>query len=128
MTQYVKYDIVYGKFPARNGSVQAGKRPAVVIQNNIGNKHSPTMLVIPLTTHLKHAGQPTHTIIRKDDDNCLKSDSMILAEQTTPVNSDNFTKVGRITDRLTQKKIFRCYIYAAAYGEDDEDLREIQFV
>lgn len=128
MAEYSKYDVVFGEFPTKDGSIQAGKRPAVVIQNNIGNKHSPTMLVIPLTKHIKHIKQPTHTIIRKNSENCLRADSMLLAEQTTPVNSNNFVRVGRISDRVTQKRIFRCYIYAAAYGEDDEDLREIQFV
>lgn len=123
---YEKYDIIYGELPAKDGSVQAGKRPAIVIQNNIGNKHSPTALVIPLTRHLKNRWLPTHTVIEKNKENKLESDSMALAEQTTPVNIGKFVKWGRISDRATQKRIFRCYIYAAAYGEDDPDFLEIE--
>ena len=89
---YEKYDIIYGELPAKDGSIQAGKRPAIVIQNNIGNKHSPTALVIPLTRHLKNRWLPTHTVIEKNKENKLESDSMALAEQTTPVNIGKFVK------------------------------------
>ncbi len=42
------------------GSEQGGNRPVLVIQNNIGNRHSPTIIIAPITTRVKKVHQPTH--------------------------------------------------------------------
>ena len=39
MLKYNKYDIIFGEFPDRDGSIQSGYRPGIVIQNNIGNTY-----------------------------------------------------------------------------------------
>ncbi|WP_024346862.1 type II toxin-antitoxin system PemK/MazF family toxin [Lacrimispora indolis] len=127
VTKYSKYDVVYGELPQNGESIQSGYRPLLVIQNNIGNKYSPTLLVIPMTTQLKNTEQPTHTIIKCDNNNGLSAESMLIAEQITTISKSNVRKIGRITDRETQKNIFRCFIYAAAYGDFDQDLKELQF-
>lgn len=128
MTTYSKYDVVYGKSPQNEESIQSGYRPYLIISNNIGNKYSPTLLVIPLTTQIKNIDQPTHTLIISDGENGLKVDSMLLAEQTTTISKIKSRKIGRITDRETQKEIFKCFIYSAAYGDFDQDLDELQFI
>lgn len=129
MMTFKKYDIVYGEFPQKDkSSIQSGFRPAIVIQNDIGNRFSPTLLVIPLSSQLKNIEQPTHTLIISDGENGLKFDSMLLAEQTTTISKFNTRKLGRINDRETQKNIFKCFIYSAAFGEYDQDLKELQFV
>ena len=51
----------------------------VVVQNNLANKHSPTIIVVPITTVLKRMELPTHIPISKN--RFLKKDSMILVEQ-----------------------------------------------
>lgn len=61
------------------GSVQSGLRPCVVFQNNIGNAHSPNVVVIPMTSNLKKREMPTHVIIRASDTG-LSRDSMALCE------------------------------------------------
>lgn len=61
------------------GSVQAGLRPGLVFQNNMGNLYSPNVIVLPITSSLKKAGQPTHVILRASDTG-LKMDSMVLCE------------------------------------------------
>lgn len=127
VTTYNKYDIVYGKSPHNEESIQSGYRPYLIISNNIGNKYSPTLLAIPLTSKLKNTDQPTHTIIKCDDANGLSEDSMLLAEQTTTISKCKARRIGRITDREMQKNIFRCFIYSAAYGDFDQDLKELQF-
>ena len=128
MTKYSKYDVVFGELPKNENAIQFGYRPLLVISNNIGNKFSPTLLAIPLTSQLKNTNQPTHTIIKCDGTNGLASDSMLLAEQTTTISKCKARKIGRITDRETQKEIFKCFIYSAAYGDFDQDLKELQFV
>lgn len=126
---FKKYDVVYGEFPAMNDeSVQAGCRPAVVIQNDIGNKFSPTLLVIPLSSKLKRLNMPTHMVIQHDERNGLSRNSMLLAEQATTISKKKVKKIGYIDDRELQKRIFRCFVYSAAFGDQDEDLRDLQFI
>lgn len=49
------------------GSEQSGVRPAVIVQNDIGNSHSPTTLIVPLTSKTKTKMSPTHVTIRPED-------------------------------------------------------------
>lgn len=127
--EYKKYDVVYGEFPTMNDeSIQAGYRPAVVIQNDIGNKFSPTLLVIPLSSKLKRLNMPTHVVIKNDDSNGLSRDSVLLAEQATTISKKKVKKIGSINNREVQKQIFRCFVYSAAFGDQDEDLQELQFI
>lgn len=126
MFEYNKYDVIFSEFPDNDGSVQSGYRPGIVIQNNIGNKYSPTLIAIPLTSQIKNLNQATHMIIESDDKNGLKVDSMLLAEQIATIDKKKSKKIGFISNRRTQKDIFKCFIYSAAYGDRDEDLRELQ--
>lgn len=74
-------------FPENNGSVQGGWRPAVVFQNNLGNKFSPNLIVIPLTTKLKKTSQVTHVVL---DKSCgLPQTSMALCENPYTVTKDS---------------------------------------
>ena len=124
--KYNKYDVIYGEFPDRDGSIQSGYRPGIIIQNNVGNIYSPTVIAIPLTSKIKNLEQGTHMLIKSDEENGLKVDSMLLAEQIATIDKHNIKKIGRITDRTTQKEIFKCFIYIAAFGDKDEDLKEMQ--
>lgn len=126
MYTFNKYDVIYGEFPEREGYLQSGYRPGIVIQNNIGNKYSPTLIVIPLTSKLKNLEQATHLLIKRSIENGLKTDSLLLAEQITTINKAKAKKIGHISDRELQKTIFKCFIYSAAYGERDDDLKELQ--
>lgn len=58
---------------------QSGKRPGIVLQNNIGNQFSPNVIAIPLTSCLKKQNMPSHVVIRAEDSD-LKKDSMALCE------------------------------------------------
>lgn len=67
------------------GSVQRGFRPAVVFSNNRGNAYSPNVVVLPLTTSLKKAEQPTHVILEAS--NCgLRYTSMVLCENPQSIS------------------------------------------
>lgn len=125
MYKFNKYDVVFGEFSDTNDSKQSGYRPAIVMQNDIGNKYSPTLVVLPLTKKIKNIEQPTHLRIEKDDDNRLSFDSMLLAEQITTIDKTKVKKIGRIRNRDTQKNIFKCFICMAAYGDFDKDLQEL---
>jgi len=71
-------DIYLIKFEG-GGSVQKGLRPGLVFQNNTGNKYSPNLIMLPLTTQLKKVDQPTHVVIPAEGTG-LKRDSMVLCE------------------------------------------------
>ena len=58
--------------------VAAFDRPGLVFQNNVGNQHSPNLIVLPLTSALKKTTQPTHVFIPKEVG--LRKDSMVLCE------------------------------------------------
>jgi len=72
-------------FGAMQGSVQKGIRPAVIIQNNTGNKYSTTTIVVPITGKMKKA-LPTHHKLLKKDYGCLKCDSTLLGEQVLTIS------------------------------------------
>lgn len=61
------------------GNEQRGWRPGLVFQNNLGNRHSPNIIALPLTSSLKKCGQPTHVVLPADDTG-LARDSMVLCE------------------------------------------------
>lgn len=62
-----------------SGSAQSGVRPGVVFQNNLGNAHSPNVVMLPLTTARKKLGQPTHVLLPAAA-NGLARDSIVLCE------------------------------------------------
>jgi len=96
------------------GSIQHGIRPVIILQNNIGNKHSPTTIVAPITSQNKPS-LPTHACIQPGD--ILESkanfiDSTILFEQITTVNMRDLKhKIGAINlEEKSVKKALRISI------------------
>lgn len=74
------FDVVQVDFGENIGSEQSGMRPSVVFQSDEGNKHSPTVLVIPLTKGYKKLYLPTHNVIHRSSENGLNMDSTLLGE------------------------------------------------
>ena len=73
-------DIYYADLSPVVGSEQGGVRPVLVIQNNVGNKFSPTVIIAAITSQLSKAKLPTHIELNKDEFN-LNKDSVVLLEQ-----------------------------------------------
>ena len=89
------------------GSVQGGCRPAVVIQNDIGNQYGPTLIVAPITSRIwKKAEQPTHC--RLDKMECLSDSSMVLLEQITTIDKSLIRKYLGKFDKSQMNKIDYC--------------------
>lgn len=90
-------DIFYGRIPKEDGSVQGGTRPVVVLQNDIGNKYSPTVIIAKITSQTNKANIPTHVKIKKDG---LKNESVIMLEQIATLDKkDLLTKVDSLDFR-----------------------------
>lgn len=77
-TKNPKIGDVYLVYFDGSGNEQKGFRPGLVFQNNVGNEHSPNLIVLPLTSALKKTNQPTHVFIPKEVG--LRKDSMVLCE------------------------------------------------
>lgn len=86
-------------------SEQQGLRPFIVLQNNIGNKFSPTLVVALITTKNKKDKMPTH--INLDKELGLKEDSVVMLEQIRTIDKSRIIEgsyIGR-ADRETMKEI-----------------------
>lgn len=117
--EYKRYDIVQADLGSFDEDfVQSGIRPVIIIQNNIGNLHSPTTIIMPLSTKtFKNPNQPTHTLIKKSKENGLLRDSMVLGEQMRVISSSRIIKkIGEITDKKEKKAIRR--VYDASFGDE----------
>lgn len=112
-----RYDIVQADLSGTVGSEQGGVRPVLIIQNDIGNLHSSTTIVIPFSTKtFKNPNQPTHTLIKRSADTGLKEDSVLLGEQIRVISYQRIKKkIGTVTDEYEKKEIRR--IYDANFGE-----------
>ena len=94
-------DIFYADLNPVVGSEQGGIRPVLVVQNNVGNRHSPTIVVLPLSTAKKHY-LPTHIHIRGSK--TLPKDSIVLAEQIRTIDRYRLKSyVGSVDFELMEK-------------------------
>lgn len=78
-------DVYYADLNPVIGSEQGGVRPVVIIQNDIGNKYSPTVIVAAITSKINKAKLPTHVEIKGNANN-LEKDSVILLEQIRTID------------------------------------------
>jgi mRNA interferase MazF len=84
---YKKYDIVSINLNPKKWHTQAWIRPCIVIQNNIFNSKSPTLVVVPLTTNIK-VPFPSEFIIEPSLENWLQSNSRFLWSQIITIDKD----------------------------------------
>ena len=86
MTMVVKRgDIYYANLSPVVGSEQGGLRPVLVIQNDIGNKYSPTVIVAAITSQIEKAKLPTHIELSALEYD-MDKDSVILLEQLRTID------------------------------------------
>lgn len=106
------FDVIQVDFGETLGSEQSGVRPAIVFQNDSGNRYSPTIIVIPLTKEIKKLYLPTHDIIHKSEENGLKCDSMLLGEAMRQVDKVRIKyKRGALTTEKEKQSV--CGVYLA---------------
>ena len=97
-------DVYYADLSPVIGSEQGGVRPVLIIQNDIGNRHSPTVICAAITSRMNKAKLPTHVELNAATSNMVK-DSVILLEQLRTIDKKRLKdKVCHLDDRI-QKKI-----------------------
>ena len=83
--QIKRGDIYYADLSPVIGSEQGGIRPVVIVQNDVGNKYSPTVIAAAITSKINKAKLPTHIEIDAETFG-LPKDSVILAEQVRTID------------------------------------------
>ena len=102
-------DIYYADLRPVVGSEQGGVRPVLIIQNDMGNRHSPTVICAAITSRMSKAKLPTHVVI---DSRCccIVKDSVVLLEQLRTIDKQ----------RLREKV---CHLEEDMIRQIDEALR-----
>ncbi|MBD5543179.1 MAG: type II toxin-antitoxin system PemK/MazF family toxin [Lachnospiraceae bacterium] len=78
-------DIYYADLRPVIGSEQGGIRPVLIVQNDVGNKHSPTIICAAITSKMNKAKLPTHIEIEAERYHMVK-DSVVLLEQLRTID------------------------------------------
>ena len=95
-----KGDVYYADLNPVIGSEQGGVRPVVILQNDIGNKYSPTVIVAAITSRINKAKMPTHIELAAKDYG-LNKDSVILLEQIRTIDKKRLReKIGHLDSTL----------------------------
>jgi len=95
------------------GSEQCGRRPVLIIQNDIGNKYSPTVIIASITSQINKAKLPTHIKIDGLKYGLLK-DSIILLEQIRTIDKK---RIGDFIGNLDEKMMdYVDYSYKISIG------------
>jgi mRNA interferase MazF len=81
-------EIYYANLSPVQGSEQGGVRPVLIIQNNLGNKHSPTTIVAPITSKFAKKALPTHIELTGLDN---LRDSVVLCEQIKVIDKQRLS-------------------------------------
>ena len=96
-------DIYYADLSPVVGSEQGGMRPVLIVQNDTGNKHSPTVIAAAITSQIGKARLPTHIELEARTFG-LSKDSVILLEQIRTIDKRRLReRMGRVDDELMNK-------------------------
>ncbi len=91
-------DIYYADLSPVIGSEQGGIRPVLIVQNDVGNKYSPTVIAAAITSQINKAKLPTHIEINAQEYG-LSKDSVILLEQIRTLDKKRLReKIGHLDD------------------------------
>ena len=96
-------DIYYADLSPVVGSEQGGMRPVLIVQNDVGNKHSPTVIAAAITSRMSKTRLPTHIDVYADKVGLAK-DSVILLEQIRTLDKKRLgEKMGHLDDSLMRE-------------------------
>ena len=96
-------DIYYADLSPVVGSEQGGVRPVLIIQNDIGNKYSPTVIATAITSQINKAKMPTHIELDANEYG-LSKDSVVLAEQIRTIDKKRLKeKLGHLDGELMNR-------------------------
>ena len=95
-----KGDLYFADLSPVVGSEQGGVRPVLVVQNDVGNKYSPTIIVAAVTSQMNKSKLPTHVEIDAAD-NGLSKNSVVLMEQLRTIDKTRLKeRIGTVDQSL----------------------------
>ena len=102
--EIIRGDIYYADLSPVVGSEQGGVRPVLIIQNDVGNKFSPTVIIAAITSQLDKAKLPTHIELDKDKYK-LQKDSVVLLEQIRTLDKRRLMEKISSLDQVKMQQI-----------------------
>lgn len=102
--EILRGDIFYANLNPVIGSEQGGIRPVLILQNNIGNRYSPTTIVAAITSRIKKGTLPTHVELSAEKFS-LEKDSVILLEQIRTIDKRRLKERVAHLDEETMRRV-----------------------
>ena len=114
MQEIKRGEIYYADLSPVVGSEQGGIRPVLIIQNNVGNKYSPTVIVSAITSQINKAKIPTHIELDATVYS-LPKDSVILLEQIRTIDKRRLQEKITTLDDNKMKQVNRAILISLGY-------------
>ena len=114
-------DIFYADLSPVVGSEQGGIRPVLIVQNNVGNRFSPTVIAAAITSQKSNANLPTHIQLRANDSG-LSRDSVVLLEQIRTLDKRRLKEKMGTLNPYSMHQVDEAL--SISFGLDDENIRE----
>ena len=112
-------DIFYADLSPVVGSEQGGIRPVLIVQNNVGNRFSPTVIAAAITSQKSKANLPTHIQLRASG---LSRDSVVLLEQIRTLDKRRLKEKMGTLNPYSMHQVDEAL--SISFGLDDENIRE----
>ena len=96
-------DVFYADLSPVKGSEQGGTRPVLILQNNIGNKFSPTVIAAAITSKMGKSKVPTHITVKANKNGLLKNSVVLLEQIRTLDKRRKKKKMGSLDPFIMQK-------------------------
>lgn len=113
---YLRGEVYFANLSPVIGSEQGGERPVLIIQNNTGNKHSPTVIVAAITATLTKPKLPTHVMV--DSRFGMERNSIILLEQIRTIDKARLQNRKTVFDDRIMKKVNHALIVSFGLAEE----------
>ena len=103
-TSVKRGEIYYADLSPVVGSEQGGVRPVLIIQNDTGNRYSPTVIAAAITSQTGKARLPTHIELPVEEECGLTKDSVVLLEQVRTLDKRRLReRMGRVDEKIMEK-------------------------
>lgn len=111
---YRRGEIYFADLSPVVGSEQGGTRPVLIIQNDVGNKYSPTVIVSAITSQLGKAKLPTHIELPADDSK-LPKNSVVLLEQIRTLDKRRLKEKVTTLDAHKMREVNRALLISLGF-------------
>lgn len=123
--EYKRGQIFFSELEGTKFSEQGGVRPVVIIQNDIGNRYSPTIIVAPITSQLTKAKLPTHVEV---DNSVLDRNSIILTEQLRTIDKRRLRKYIGVASQETMDKVNKALLISLELDQDRDRKYQLDII